>query len=174
MQKLIPSIFAFLLINGNSLAQNPFELGAEYIRSSGKGYSTTKVAARGESFNDKNSFSAGITYQLASAKAYSVSTGFGMYVGYRYAFGTNTNGNNPFAGARILFSLEDFEGKTRQKSLLVTPLAEAGYHFIFAKRFYGAPSVGFGYTIEFSKGYNSLDEDVGKRFIPSLSAGYRF
>ena len=164
MQKLIQSIFAFLLINGNSQAQNPFELGAEYIRSSGKGYSTTKVAARGESFNDK----------LASSKAYSVSTGFGMYVGYRHAFGTNTNGNNPFAGARILFSLEDFEGKTRQKSLLVTPMAEAGYHFIFANRFYGAPSVGFGYTIEFSKGYNSLDEDVGKRFIPSLSAGYRF
>ena len=85
MQKLIQSIFAFLLINGNSQAQNPFELGAEYIRSSGKGYSTTKVAARGESFNNKNSFSAGITYQLASAKAYSVSTGFGMYVGYRHS-----------------------------------------------------------------------------------------
>ena len=174
MKKFLTFLLIATVITSICRAQNPFELGAEYLRFIGKGYNTSKVAVRGESFSNKNSFSAGITYQLASAKAYSVSSGFGFYAGYRYAFGTNTNGNNIFAGARVLFSLEDFEGKTRQKSLLSTPMAAAGYHFIFAKRIYAAPSVGFGYTIEFSKGYNSLDEDVGKRFIPSLSAGYRF
>lgn len=174
MKKHLILLLAATVVTSVCRAQNPFELGAEYLRFIGKGYNTSKVAVRGESFSNKNSFSAGITYQLASAKAYSVSSGFGFYAGYRHAFGTNTNGNNIFAGARLLFSLEDFEGKTRQKSLLITPIAEAGYHFIFAKCIYAAPSLGFGYTIEFSKGYNSLDEDVGKRFIPSLSAGYRF
>ena len=67
-----------------SKAQNPFELGAEYMRLIGKGYNNAKAAVRGESFNNKSSFSAGITYQLASKKAYSVSHGFGVYIGYRY------------------------------------------------------------------------------------------
>lgn len=144
------------------------------MRSIGKGYSSAKVAARGERFDDKNSYAIGITYQLASKKAYSVSRGFGVYAGYRRAFGKNyTKGNNAFGGARVLFSFENFEGQTRRNSLLITPMAEAGYHLVFAKRFFAAPSVGFGYTFKFSKDYNSLDEDIGKRLIPSLSAGYR-
>jgi len=173
MQKKI--LFALLiLVSFSAQSQQLFELGGEMLKSYGKGYGTTKVAARGENFNNKNSFSVGITWQLASKKAYSVSTGFGIYAGYRRAFGNNLNGSNPFGGGRILISLEDFEGKTRQKSIMITPMLEAGYHFVFGKRIYTAPSVGFGYTIEMSQGFNSLNEDVGKRFIPSLSAGYRF
>jgi hypothetical protein len=53
-------------------------------------------------------------------------------------------------------------------------MLEAGYHFVFGKRIFTSPALGFGYTIEMSQGFNSLNEDVGKRFIPSLSAGYRF
>lgn len=174
MQKKQLSLAIGLLMAVSLSGQQVFELGAEGLKSFGKGYSTTKVAVRGENFSDKNSFSAGITWQFASAKAYSVSSGFGLYLGYRRAFGNNLKGSNPFGGARLLFSLEDFEGKTRQKSLLITPFAEAGYHFVFGKRIYTAPALGFGYTLELSRGYNSLNEDVGKRFIPSLSAGYRF
>jgi hypothetical protein len=174
MQK--PSILLTLLlvISLSSHSQQLFELGGEMLKSYGKGYGTTKVAARGENFNNKNSFSVGITWQLASKKAYSVSTGFGIFAGYRRAFGNNVKGSNPFGGGRLLISLEDFEGKTRQKSVMITPMLEAGYHFVFGKRIFTAPALGFGYTIEMSQGFNSLNEDVGKRFIPSLSAGYRF
>jgi len=70
--------------------------------------------------------------------------------------------------------MENVDGKTNLNSFFITPFAEAGYHFMFAKSFYAAPSVGYGYSIKLTKEYNSLDEDVGKRFIPSLSAGYRF
>jgi hypothetical protein len=73
-----------------------------------------------------------------------------------------------------MLSFENFEGKSRENSLFITPVAELGYHFVFAKHIFAAPAVGFGYTVEFSRGFNSLDEDVGKRFVPSLSAGYRF
>lgn len=157
-----------------SRAQNPYELGAEYLRSSGKGYSTSRLALRGESFPGKGSYSAGITWLFASGKSYSVSRGFGLYLGYRYAFGNNPKGSNPFAGARILFSLENFEGKTSRNSLLITPMAEAGYHLMIGRRIFAAPAIGYGLTFKFSKDYNSLDEDVGGRLIPSVSAGYRF
>ncbi len=174
MQKITRLVVLCLLISVSARSQQVFELGGEFLKSYGKGYGTTKVAARGENFNNKNSFSAGITWQLASAKAYSVSTGFGVYFGYRRAFGNNLKGSNPFGGGRLMLSFEDFAGKTRQKSIMITPMVEAGYHLVFAKRLYTAPSLGFGYTIEMSQGFNSLNEDVGKRFIPSLSAGYRF
>ncbi|HRF16514.1 MAG TPA: hypothetical protein PK977_00050, partial [Chitinophagaceae bacterium] len=85
-------ILIFIIVSNIPLiihAQSPKELGAEYIRSIGKVYNTTKVAARGERFDARNSYSAGITYQLASGKSYSVSRGFGVYFGYRYAFGKN-------------------------------------------------------------------------------------
>jgi hypothetical protein len=174
MSKFFLFVLISLVITLNSTAQNPLELGAEYLRPIGKGYNSAKAAVRGESFDNKNSYSAGITYQLASKKAYSVSRGFGLYVGYRRAFGKNyINGNNMFAGARILFSLENFEGQTSSNSLFITPWAEVGYHLIFAKRFFAAPSIGYGYTKKMSKDYNSLNEDDGGRFIPSLSAGYR-
>ena len=166
-------IGVFLLAN-SAHAQNARELGGEYMKMIGQNHNTTKVAARGESFSNKNSFSVGITYQFASGKSYSVSTGFGIYAGYRYAFGNNIKGSNPFAGARVLFSFENWAGQTNRNSLLITPFAEAGYHLVFAKRIYAAPSIGYGYTMKISKDFNSLDEDAGKRFIPSLSAGYRF
>lgn len=173
MQKNILITLA-ILISSSVFSQQLFELGGEVLKSYGKGYGTTKVAGRGENFNNKNSFSLGITWQLASKKAYSVSTGFGIFAGYRRAFGNNVKGSNPFGGGRLLISLEDFEGKTRQKSVMITPIIEAGYHFVFGKRIFTSPAVGFGYTIEMSQGFNSLNEDVGKRFIPSLSSGYRF
>ena len=171
-QLLFTVAIIFVILTNN--AQKTFELGAEYIRSIGKGYNNAKAAARGESFNNKNSFSAGITYQLASKKAYSVSHGFGLYVGFRYAFSNKLTGSSPFAGARVLFSLENFEGQTNRNSLFITPWAEVGYHLIFAKRIYAAPSIGYGYTKKFSKDYNSLNEDDGGRILPSLSAGFRF
>lgn len=170
------TLFSAIIITLSCEAQKPFELGGEYTRFIGQGYNNAKAAVRGESFNNKSSFSAGITYQLASKNAYSVAHGFGLYVGYRYSFSDKiiTKGSSPFAGARVLFSLENFEGKTSSNSLLITPWAEAGYHFVFAKSFYAAPSIGYGYTLKISNDYNSMDEDNGARLIPSLSAGYRF
>ena len=174
MYKNVILILATICISVIIHAQQPFELGIEYIQSKGKGYKTTKVAGRGESINSQNSFSAGITYQLKSSKAYSVSKGLGVFVGYRYAFSNKVIGNSPFAGARVLFSLENFEGQTNRNSLFITPWAEVGYHLLFIKHFYAAPAIGYGYTLKFSKDYNSLDEDNGGRLLPSLSAGYRF
>ncbi len=174
MKKLFFASSILLLLSIIGYSQKPFEIGAEYIRSVGKGYNHSKAAVRGESFNGKNSFNAGLTYQLGSNKAYSVSHGFGLYLGYRYSFSTKNPGNSPFAGARVLFSLENFEGQTNRNSLFITPWAELGYHFMFAKNFFGAPSVGYGKTFKISKDYHSLDEDNGGRVIPSLSAGYRF
>jgi hypothetical protein len=166
---------AVLFFSANTgFSQKPFEIGAEYIRSLGQGYNHAKAAIRGESFSSKSSYNAGLTYQLSSKKAYSVSHGFGLYIGYRYSFSNNINGNSPFAGARVLFSLENFEGQTSNNSLFITPWAEAGYHFVFGKRIYTAPSVGYGKTFKISKDYHSLDEDNGGRVMPSLSAGYRF
>jgi len=98
----------------SSHSQRPFELGGEYLRAIGKGYNSAKVAVRGESFNNKSSFNFGITYQLSSKKAYSVSSGFGLYLGYRYSFSNKPN--SIFAGARVLFSFENFEGQIKEKS----------------------------------------------------------
>lgn len=167
-------IICFLMSGINTLAQSRTELGAEYIRSMGKGYNHAKAAVRGESFNgSKSSISAGITYQLGSKKAYSVSHGFGIYIGYRYSFSVKTV-SSAFAGARILLSFENFEGQTRQNSLFITPWAEAGYHIGIGKKFYAAPSLGFGKTFKFSRDYHSLDEDNGPRLMPSVSAGIRY
>lgn len=163
-----------MIIASMANAQRPFEWGGEYIRPIGIGYNNAKVALRTESFSNKNSYSAGITYQLVSQKGYSVSRGFGAYVGYRYSFSDNILGNSPFLGARVLFSFENFDGQTNRNSLFITPWAEAGYHFVFKKVIYAAPCVGYGYTKKITKDNNSLNEDDGRRFIPSLSAGYRF
>jgi hypothetical protein len=173
MLKLAAIFFFLINFSFPIKAQNPFEIGGEYMRIIGHGYNSTKVGGRAETFNNKSSYSVGITYQLASTETYSVSSGFGIYIGYRHAFGNSLTGN-PFVGARVLFSFENFEGKTSHNSLMITPIGEAGYHFIFAKKFFGAPSIGYGYTIKFSKDYNSLDEDAGGRIMPSISAGYRF
>ena len=174
MQKPILLILVYLVaaISGNS--QNPWEFGAEFQKSIGKVYKGNIAGARYESFKNKNSFSIGLTYHFSAKSSYSTSKGFGMYVGYRHGFGNNTNGSNVFAGIRLLFSFENFEGKTSLNSLMMTPIAEAGYHFIFSKNIFTTPSVGFGYTIKITKENNSLDEDVGGRIIPALAAGYRF
>lgn len=174
MKKYFIILFTATILTSVSWSQKPWELGAEYQRSIGKGFSDHLGGIRYESFNNKNSFSIGLQYQFSSNKSYSTSRGFALYAGYRYAFGSNTKGNNPFVGARVRFSFQNFDGKTILNSLLITPSAEAGYHFVFAKHFFGAPMLGYGYTIKLSKDYNSLDEDVGGRFLPGLSAGYRF
>jgi hypothetical protein len=173
MYKTIVVFASSLLFTAASQAQKPFELGAEYLRVIGKGYNSAKAALRGESFSNQNSFSAGIIYHLPSKNSYSASSGFGFYAGYRYAFNNNTTGS-PFAGARLLLSWESFEGKSADKSIMITPMGEFGYHFILGKSLFLAPVIGAGYTIEFTSGNNSLDEDRGGRFIPSLSAGFRF
>ena len=169
-------VFLLLLIGFGltSKAQKPFELGAEYVKSLGRGYNNNIVGARGETFRSKNSFSIGLTYHFSSKKSYSTSRGFGMYAGYRYSFNDDVEGNTAFMGARVLFCFENFDGKTNLGSLLMTPSAEAGYHLMFADNFYAAPAFGFGYTIKVTKEYNSLEEDEGTRFQPMLSAGYRF
>jgi hypothetical protein len=174
MNKPIITTLCCILFAAAGFSQKPFELGAEYLKMIGKGFNSSKAALRGETFSNRNSFSAGIIYHLPSKKAYSVSSGFGIYAGYRYAFNNNVNDNSFFAGARILFSFENFEGKSRDNSILITPMGELGYHLIFGKHLFAAPAAGFGYTIELARGYNSLDEDRGGRLIPSLSAGYRF
>jgi hypothetical protein len=168
---LLPVLF---MLSTNSFSQNPFEIGAEYIRTTGQMHSGARAAGRYESFNNKNSFSVGITMQIPSKKSYSVAHGYGLYFGYRYSFSNNIKGNTPFAGARVLFSLENFEGQTSKNSLFVTPWAEVGYHFVFGKHLYAAPCIAYGKEIKLSKDYHSLDEDNGGRLMPGVSAGYRF
>ncbi len=174
MYKYLLLLFATSLITLVSYAQKPFEFGGEYIKMIGKGYNSSKAGVRAERFSNKNSFSIGITYQFASSKAYSVSSGFGLYGGYRYAFSNKIDDNSLFAGARILLSFENFAGKSRDNSIMITPFGEIGYHLLLGKHIYTAPAVGFGYTVEFTHGNNSLDEDRGGRVIPNLSAGIRF
>jgi hypothetical protein len=166
-------LLALVVFNAAS-AQKPFELGGEYVKSLGRGYNNNIAGLRGETFRSKSSFSIGLTYHFSSSKSYSTSRGYGLYAGYRYSFSDDVDGNSPFLGARVLFCFENFDGKTSLGSLLMTPSAEAGYHFMFADNFYAAPAFAFGYTIKITKEYNSLDEDVGKRFQPMISAGYRF
>lgn len=174
MKKLLSFTLVILALGFVGHAQKPFELGGEYAKSFGRGYNNNIVGLRGESFREKSSFSIGLTYHFSTSKSYSISKGFGMYAGYRYAFSDNVDGNSPFLGARVLFSFENFEGKTSLNSLMMTPTAEVGYHFMFADNFYAAPAFGCGYTIKITKEYNSLDEDEGLRFQPMVSAGYRF
>src|SRR5258705_8115492 len=117
MHKPIPLLILYLLTALNSHSQKSRELGAEYMRSFGKGFNGSIAGFRYESYKNKSSFSIGITYHFSSKKSYSVSNGFGIYAGYRLGFGTTLTGSNPFAGVRVLFSLENFEGKTNLNSL---------------------------------------------------------
>jgi len=174
MRRLSLFICLSFVVHSAALSQNLFELGAEYMRTIGKQHNAHIAGPKGELFSNKNSFSVGITYNFSANSSYSVAKGFGIYGGYRYAFGSNPNGNNPFAGIKILFSLVSWEGKSSLFSPMLTPVAEAGYHFIFAKNFFAAPAIGYGYTIRVIPDYNSLDEDVGGRVVPAIGAGYRF
>lgn len=174
MRKLTPLLIFFLLTALNAYSQKSWELGAEYMRPIGKGFNGSIAGPRFESYKNKSSFSMGLTYHFSSKKSYSVSKGFGIYAGYRLGFGTDLNGSNPFAGVRVLFSLENFEGKTNLNSLMVTPMVEIGYHYVSKKNIFATGSVGGGYTFKRSKDYNSLNEDEGGRIIPAIAAGYRF
>jgi len=64
---LLLLIFALTL---TSAAQNPSELGAEYMKPMGKGYKSNIVGVHYESFNDKTSFSIGITYHFSARDSY--------------------------------------------------------------------------------------------------------
>ncbi|HET9747504.1 MAG TPA: hypothetical protein VFP97_17430, partial [Chitinophagaceae bacterium] len=81
-----------------SLAQNPWELGAEYLKPIGKGYKSNIGALRYEYFSNKIGFSAGLTYHFSPRDAYSGFKGYGLFAGLRNYFGNNANGNNPFIG----------------------------------------------------------------------------
>ena len=168
---LLTSTLTLALITS---AQNPWELGVEYAKPIGKGYKSNIAALRYETFNNKIGFSVGLTYHFSPRDAYGGFKGYGLFAGFRNYFGNNVNGNNPFIGLRILFAFENFEGKTSLGSLMFTPSAEAGYHFVFGKHIFTTPSIGYGYQIKITKEHNSRDDDVGGRIIPALSAGYRF
>lgn len=165
---------ALILFFISSYAQNPWELGGEYMKPIGKGYKSNIAALRYEHYSNKTSFSIGFTYHFSGNDSYGGFKGFGMYAGLRNSFGNNTSGSNPFIGLRVLFAFENFEGKTNLGSLMFTPMAETGYHFVFGKHLFTTPSVGYGYQIKITKEYNSRNDDVGGRIIPGLSAGYRF
>jgi len=157
-----------------STAQNPWELGGEFSRPMGKGYKSNIAAFRYEHFSNKIGFSVGLTYHFSPRDAYGGFKGYGMFAGFRNYFGNNVNGSNPFLGVKILFAFENFEGKTNLGSLMFTPSAEAGYHFVFGKHIFSTPSIGYGYQLKITKEHNSRDDDEGGRIIPALSAGYRF
>jgi hypothetical protein len=163
--------FALTLI---SKAQNPWELGGEYMMPIGKGYKSNIAGLRYENFNSKTSFSLGITYHFSARDSYGGFKGYGLYAGFRNSFGNNTSGSNPFIGLRVLFAFENYEGKTNLGSLMFTPIGEAGYHFLFGDHFFTTPSIGCGYQIKVTKEYNTRDQDVGGRIIPGLATGYRF
>jgi hypothetical protein len=166
------SSFLFFAIITN--AQNPWELGGEYMKPIGKGYKSNIGGLRYEKFNNKTSFSIGLTYHFAPKDAYGGFRGYGLWAGFRNSFGNNTTGSNPFIGARLMLALENFDGKTSLGSLMVTPMAEAGYHFVFGKHIFTTPSIGWGYQKKLTKEFNSRNDDEGGRIIPGLAAGYRF
>ena len=74
----------------------------------GKGYKSNIAGLRYENFNNKTSFSIGITYHFSPNDAYGGFKGYGMYAGFRNSFGNNTSGSNPFIGLRLLFAFENF------------------------------------------------------------------
>jgi hypothetical protein len=172
MHKLIIICICFLIICLNTFSQSIWELGAEYQHPIGKGASDNIAGIRTENYRNKSSWSIGLTYNFAS-KSYSEYKGFGLYAGYRYAFGVKAKGNI-FAGLRAAFTFTNFAGKERAGGISFFPSAEAGYHFNFKKHWFASPSVGYGYIIKMTKEYNSLQEDEGGRVIPSISAGYKF
>ena len=171
------NLFLFLLISALSLtsvAQNPSELGADYMMPIGKGYKSNIAGVRYENFNSKTSFSIGITYHFSARDSYGGFKGYGMWAGFRKSFGDNISGSDGFIGLRALFAFENFEGKTNLGSLMFTPIGEVGWHFLFGDHFFTTPSVGYGYQIKVTKEHNTRDQDEGGRIIPGLSAGYRF
>ena len=172
--KTISFVFLCFALTSNGFAQNPWELGGEYMMAIGKGYKSNIVGLRYENFPGKVSFNVGFTYHFSPRTSYGGFKGYGMFAGVRNSFGSNTEGSNPFIGLRVLFAFENFEGKTNLGSLMFTPIGEAGYHFLFGDHFFTTPTIGYGYQIKITKEYNTRDDDVGGRIIPGLSAGYRF
>jgi hypothetical protein len=62
------NLFLFLfssVLTLTSAAQNPWELGGEYMMPIGKGYKSNIAGLRYENFNKKTSFSVGITYHFS-------------------------------------------------------------------------------------------------------------
>jgi hypothetical protein len=172
LKKVIPIFFLLSIISSICYSQSLWELGGEYQHPIGKGASDNIAGIRTENYRNKSSWSIGLTYNFAS-KSYSEYKGFGLYAGYRYAFGIKTKGNI-FAGLRAAFMFTNFAGKERASGVSFFPSAEAGYHFIFRNKWFASPALGYGYIIKMTKEYNSLQEDEGGRIIPSISAGYRF
>ena len=123
------NLFLFLLISAlalTSAAQNPWELGPEYMMPIGKGYKSNIAGLRYENFNSKTSFSIGFTYHFSARDSYGGFKGYGMWAGFRKSFGDNISGSDGFIGLRALFAFENFEGKTNLGSLMFTPIGEVG------------------------------------------------
>ena len=76
-------IFLTSVLTLTAAAQKPWELGAEYMKPIGKGYKSNIVGVRYENFNNKTSFSIGITYHFSPRDAYGGFKGYGMYAGFR-------------------------------------------------------------------------------------------
>jgi len=167
-------LISTLILTLISSAQDPWELGVDYMKTFGKGYKSNIAGVHYEKYNNKTSFSIGITYHFSPRDAYGGFKGYGMWAGLRKGFGHLNTGSNPFIGLRLLFAFENFDGKTSLGSLMFTPIGEAGYHFVFGKHIFTTPSIGYGYQIKVTKEYNTRDQDVGGRIIPGLAAGYRF
>ena len=175
MRKLICLSILCFSFAVTAISQNPWELGAEYMRSMGKNFKSSHVGPRYETFNKKHSWVIGLTYNFSSKTSYSGYRGFGLYAGYRYGFMFNDKGTgNAFAGGRLWFSFDNFDGKTSLNSLFFTPMADVGYHFTFSTHYAVTPFVGYGFTKKITKEYNSLDEDFGGRLLPGIDLGYRF
>jgi hypothetical protein len=169
-------IFLIIIITiaSPSFTQEPWEFGGEYMKPFGKGFKSNIAAGRYEKFKNKTSFSFGLSYHFSPGNVYGGFKGFGVFAGFRNYFGNSTTGNYPFGGLRLLLSFENFEGKTNLNSVFITPIAEAGYHFVFAKHIFTTPSIGWGYQKKLTKEFNSRNDDEGGRIIPGLAAGYRF
>jgi len=95
------NLFLFLLISALSLtsvAQNPSELGADYMMPIGKGYKSNIAGIHYERFNNKTSFSIGITYHFSARDSYGGFKGYAMWAGSRKTFGANIGGGIDLIG----------------------------------------------------------------------------
>ena len=70
MQKIISFLIICSVITISAHAQQRREIGAEFQRSFGKGYSGNMAGPRYESYKNKNSFNIGLTYHFPTKKSF--------------------------------------------------------------------------------------------------------
>ncbi len=136
------------------------------------------AGARYDGFQNSNSWNLGVAFIFGSKKLMAGEKGFGILAGYRYAFGTSTDGNL-FAGVRtaIWFNkiVSNSSGKQSSinKAVVFQPGIEAGYQVLFDNG-YVTPAISYDYGLRL-KPDNSFKSmlEKGKIFL-GLSGGYRF